>query len=394
MIDGEASRTVEGDVSLATDPRLRFDVASSERLPPIEPGTPRTVEIPAGSPLDPPTRCDEPSEQPSAVDRGNRLVVDEIVAGDLARCDRIVMLAFGTDRYDVHWTTGIADVSIPGWSIHLADVVDQDLRAVGVDAVIEATSDEVPPTLTSVAALQRHLFLAISLLQSREVGVGPMWGLDASGRVMWAQWGAPRYRPERPGSPWCPIGETVPAFSAISAGLARLGTAPVLSQVVDRSINMLLVADSSVVLEARIPVACSALETLAWAVLQSEEWATATELERMTASGMVRLLLAWSGIPTTLPPHMQQLHKRRANRSQDKWGGPEVLFNVRNRLVHPPKKLDSPEWPEAELVETWQLATWYLQLVILRLLKYEATYLSRLELGGTVYSGEPVPWTT
>ncbi len=61
--------------------------------------------------------------------------------------------------------------------------------------------------------------------------------------------------------------------------------------------------------------------------------------------------------------------------------------------MHPPRKLDSPEWPGVKLVETWQLATWYLQLVILRLLKYGATYLSRLKLGGSVYDGRPVPWT-
>ena len=61
----------------------------------------------------------------------------------------------------------------------------------------------------------------------------------------------------------------------------------------------------------------------------------------------------------------------------------------------PPKRIDEPEWPDRDqLLETWQLATWYLELALLRLLGYEGEYLSRLQLGGSDLDTETVPWST
>ncbi|MGH7485499.1 MAG: hypothetical protein ACREMY_07830, partial [bacterium] len=75
------------------------------------------------------------------------------------------------------------------------------------------------------------------------------------------------------------------------------------------------------------------------------------------------------------------------------WEGPEVVFNIRNGLIHPPKDLQDPAWPNVdELFEAWQLATWQLQLVLLRVLGYEGDYWSRLRLGRSEMDVEPVPW--
>lgn len=75
------------------------------------------------------------------------------------------------------------------------------------------------------------------------------------------------------------------------------------------------------------------------------------------------------------------------------WGGPELLFNVRNGVIHPPKELADPKWPDVdELFEAWQLGTWYLQLVILRLVGYNGEYWSRLRLGRSEMDVAAVPW--
>jgi hypothetical protein len=39
----------------------------------------------------------------------------------------------------------------------------------------------------------------------------------------------------------------------------------------------------------------------------------------------------------------------------------------------------------------WQLATWYLELAVLRLLSYQGDYVSRLRLGGWDFDTETVP---
>lgn len=70
-----------------------------------------------------------------------------------------------------------------------------------------------------------------------------------------------------------------------------------------------------------------------------------------------------------------------------------MVFDVRNGVVHPPKKLSDPEWPTGdELFETWRLAAWYLELAILRVLGYSDEYTSRLQLTGWAGETEPVPW--
>lgn len=48
----------------------------------------------------------------------------------------------------------------------------------------------------------------------------------------------------------------------------------------------------------------------------------------------------------------------------------------------------------SELLEAWQLATWYLELTILRLIDYRGPYASRLVLGKRENETEPVPWAS
>ena len=56
--------------------------------------------------------------------------------------------------------------------------------------------------------------------------------------------------------------------------------------------------------------------------------------------------------------------------------------------------MEEPEWPDRdELLEAWQLATWYLELAVLRLLGYEGEYLSRLRWGGWDFDTDSLPWS-
>ena len=83
-----------------------------------------------------------------------------------------------------------------------------------------------------------------------------------------------------------------------------------------------------------------------------------------------------------------------ANLKSCRWEGPEILFNVRNDMVHPPKQLVEPEWPEGDLLfEAWQLGTWYLELALLRIMGYDGQYWSRVRLNRSGADGEPVPWS-
>jgi hypothetical protein len=250
-----------------------------------------------------------------------------------------------------------------------------------------------PARLPDVEKLHRRLFFLLSLIASREVGVGPVCGVDGAEGVIWLDCGPLRVRPGPPGVRWCPNVRVSSALPKLAEGFAAVSADEAMERVLHRAINHLLAASGQEVLDVRIPVACAGLELLGWAILQRQDWLGTDALSKLSAGTITRLLLQWASVPVAIPDHFTALAARRSRISQASWAAPEVLFNVRNALVHPPKRLDEPEWPSSdELVESWQLATWYLELVLLRLLEYDGDYWSRLRLNRSANEVEPVPW--
>jgi hypothetical protein len=271
--------------------------------------------------------------------------------------------------------------------------VDQPLGDEDFQFVIEAVPISAPAAASNIGRLRWRLFILLSLLAGREVGVGPVRGVGADGRVVWAEWGPPRLRHGRPALRWCPDLLVTEVLPPLAEGFARIARDPTFEQVLDRAINLLLAAGSGEVLDARVPVSCAGPELLGWAVLQRQGWIGADAVSRLPTSAVVRLLMQWAGIPTTIPEELDALARRAARVGQPDWAGPEVLFNVRNALLHPPRRLDEPDWPIGdELTQSWQLATWYLELVVLRILGYSGSYWSRLRLHRWYNDLEQLPW--
>jgi hypothetical protein len=160
-----------------------------------------------------------------------------------------------------------------------------------------------------------------------------------------------------------------------------------------RTINYYLDCNEGYI-EKRLVMAFSALEMLAWAVLvEGEGWLREDELDRPRASSLVRLLLKWAGIPSDIPTELTALDdfaNAASGGSNTPIDGPSVGALVRNRIVHPRRDqtMDSDI-----VVESWLLTSWYLELILLRVLRYRGHYASRLIRGRFVGTTEPVPWT-
>jgi hypothetical protein len=282
--------------------------------------------------------------------------------------------------------------ALPGWDLALLPgTPTRECRDFA--AVVAAYPANSPVSADDVARLQRWLFLLLTFVANREVD-GPACALGEEGRVVWADWTTPRMKPGKSGVTWCPPMLVQTALPEIAAGLGAVAADPDLEVIVDRAIGYSLAANGEEVIEVRIPIVCSGLELLAWAILGREDWLVdAGARRRLGTAANVRLLLNWASIPTAIPASLPTLERRLRASGKPEWGGPEVLFDIRNAMVHPPKRLAEPEWPDGDLLfEAWQLGTWYLELALLRILGYEGPYWSRVRLGRPGTDVEPVPW--
>ena len=137
----------------------------------------------------------------------------------------------------------------------------------------------------------------------------------------------------------------------------------------------------------------TALETLGWAILVvKERWLTDDRqpdsgrggYDRLTSADRMRLLLRWAGLTTEIPQTLLKLRKKAASNN---WDGPQLVTWVRNRVVHPDRR---DQLVDGIAAESWLLAMWYTELVILKLLGYHGFFRDRLDKGKI----KRVPWAS
>jgi hypothetical protein len=397
---GDTVLRVNGRVELRLEPRVDLNLwvpgpASTNLFFTDDPQQPdRTAVVPEGSDLRPPG-----GERPDHHGSHGTFLISPVVAGQPEAATRLLFhfggaLDFGpvsrsllSDRQQ--WQISF---ELPGWDLTL---VPGNREIDGFCALIQAEPRSGEASFSDIEALDRRLFFLLSFIANREVAAGAVAGLDSDGEIVWTYWAPPRANPKRAPIRWCPEPLTAEALPMLASGLTRWDSDEAMIEIIDRAIGYSLAANDDALLDVKVPIACSGLELLSWAVLQREGvMRTGDERRKLGPDGMLRLLLEWVGLPVDVPGEMNELEQRRQDRCEKVSGGPEVLFNVRNGLVHPPKRLKDPEWPEPEEVfQAWQLATWYLELGLLRTLEYEGDYWSRLRLGRSAHDVEPVPWS-
>lgn len=135
--------------------------------------------------------------------------------------------------------------------------------------------------------------------------------------------------------------------------------------------------------------------SLAWAILE-EDPITAAELGSWhqgngAAAKNVCELLTWSGIPSAVPVELPDLAQELQEHKEWQDAAPLVPW-LRNQVVHP-RLRDGRFGPKREVVVAgWDLACWYVELVLLRRLGYTGRISSRLAVGHWVGQTVPSPW--
>jgi hypothetical protein len=354
-----------------------------------------TVAVPEGADLAPPAGSILP-EHVAGNWTDSPVRLNYLAAGDLALAEHFLFHVSGLEVLAPAVPVadgGVQpqlDFSLPGWSMALAPTMNgNDGR--GFSAVIKATPD-TPVESGDLNRLRRRLFILLSFAANREVGVGPVCGCRGRRDVVWAEWGAPRLRTRTSSFRWCPPHKLDTALPVLSEGLTKFAGDPAMEKIIGRAVNHLLVACGDELIDTRIPVLAAGLDLLAWGQLRRSGWSM-RKLKDLTAAQSTRHLLKWAGVPTAIPEGFPALPAK-----SDVLGptdGPWYVAEVRNRLVHPPKRIDDPEWPDdSQLWAAWQLGTWYLELALLRVFGYRGEYQTRLELDRYVGHIVPVPWAT
>lgn len=156
-------------------------------------------------------------------------------------------------------------------------------------------------------------------------------------------------------------------------------------------------------LEGSLVLAQTALELLTWAYSELERGLSEDQLEaleREVTHESFQRLLGELDIPTNIPAMPPDLRKLAAW-LRDEWdapvgSGPELITRVRNWVVHPDGRSRRQLREVPPLTRRWvrELALWYIELILFRLLSYNGHYMNRLgQPEVRMGSDELVPWS-
>jgi hypothetical protein len=188
-------------------------------------------------------------------------------------------------------------------------------------------------------------------------------GIDASGDRVWARWGHPISRPWQGRFHW--LSNLHPeVLQEVFRHFMSLWDDDDWRVALGHLVDFYVEANGHTLLEPRLVLAQAGLELLAWLTTSSQNGA---------ASDRIRAMLSKAGVPTGIPDALPTLAAFAGDRD-----GPWVITDMRNGVVHPPRREGVFEAPREARSEAWSLAMWYLELGILSLLRFQGGYLNRL----------------
>lgn len=257
-------------------------------------------------------------------------------------------------------------------------------------AVVISRHDRARFHLDDVEPLRDSLFHVLSFARGRLVGLAIPTGYREDELVA-VSWQTTVTEPWESVLSWfdATLGD---ALAGLVENYVSRSNDPFWSVVLRRAIRMTVQSNRATPLDAAIPLAAATLELLGWAV---ESVGLAPQLPPKTpADKRIRGLLSWAGIPLEIPSELSSLEARAVDRHQPDADAASVIVGLRNRLMHPPKKPKTGDWPSHDLMlEAFRLSLEFCELSILRILGYEGNYGTRRHLDGRWFGQtEAVPW--
>jgi hypothetical protein len=317
-----------------------------------------------------------------------------------------IVLTRATEAGD-HWWMGRWQIEVDGWTLTL-DVRPDHARVwkrlheahvyVMTHMMELRRADEATFTVTEVEPVLTALHVGVSFALGRWAAPMLPVGVDNEGRVVWEDWYPGHCDPARKTSPgwWYErehtsltdlLGHVIPAF----ADPDRL---PALR--LQLMFGIAATNDRRYV-EQQIMMGAAGLEHIMWQILVLEGGMNERQYLGQEAPLLLRRVLTDAQIPTDIDAGLLPLIARFAAEEKPRQGkvldGPDVVTQIRNRLVHPKGAQERVYRLEGLVAEVWLLTRHYLVLLILHSLRYQGSYRDLRKTRGWVGEVGNVPWT-
>lgn len=248
--------------------------------------------------------------------------------------------------------------------------------------------DGSPFTSTEASEVLTGWQAAFSLATGRWVAAALPVGFGPDGEVAWEQW-APWHCSRYHGYLGCwdthrsqDLAELCQAF------LAHWLDEDLHPAVRHTAYHAICASSDDAMLEAKVSLAQSGFEYLAWVTNVLEGDYNAKDYKTVSAHKKLSEMLAKADIPDAIPTELNGLAELAP---ADKQTGPLATTWLRNKLVHPkdpaePYRIESAVW------SCWLLSLEYLELLLLHRLGYRGQYLPKRP-GIWAHDSVPVPWS-
>jgi hypothetical protein len=252
------------------------------------------------------------------------------------------------------------------------------------------TAAEAEPVLTA-------LHVGVSFALGRWAAPMLPVGEDTTGKVVWEDWHPGHCDPARKTSPgwWHEQQHT-----SLSDFLGRIITAfadpdqlPALR--LQLMFGIAAMNDRGFV-EQRVMMGVAGLEHLMWQTLVLEGGMSEGQYRDQDAHRLLRRLLTDAHIPTDIDAGLLPITAGFVAEEQQRQGrvldGPDVVTQIRNRLVHPRGAQERVYQLQGLVAEVWLLTRHYLVLLILHSLEYQGSYRDLRKTRGWAGEVSNVPW--
>jgi len=304
------------------------------------------------------------------------------------------------------WWLGRWEIEVGGWKLTLDVRPDHgrvwrnlhEAHVYVMTHVVELRrADGAAFTAAEVEPLLTALHVGVSFALGRWAAPMLPVGEDDTGKVVWEDWHPGHCDPARKTSPgwWHEQQHT-----SLTDFLGRVITAfadpdrlPALR--LQLMFGIAAMNDRGFV-EQRVMMGAAGLEHIMWQTLVLEGGMSESEYRDQDGHEKLRRVLTDAQIPTDIDAGLLPVTARFAAEEKQRQGrvldGPDVVTQIRNRLVHPRGAQDRVYRLEGLVAEVWLLTRHYLVLLILHSLGYQGSYRDLRKTRGWVGEVGNIPW--